>query len=271
MIAVAPSARQWRATLLAFLLLFLGLIIALAVLTERPPLDELPLRGVPEDEYARVGLVPVPAYDEYVAIDPGGVEFLARLIACCGRIRQIVLVRLHETDAGGAGTLTYAVNWDTSTAPESPPMGGHWRTSFTRDFEYFVTFLDAETGEHIYTLFPGSQFPWPPARPLDASATPPSPTPSPLRPARPLASKPAYSPLPPPSSFLLPPGGQSCSPPLPPVAPPALAPPASLRPYSLAPRRLGALCRRRAAAASPPPAPPASLGTPPPAASAAFE
>lgn len=164
MIAVAPSARQWRATLLAFLLLFLGLIIALAVLTERPPLDQLPLRGVPEDEYARVGLVPVPAYDEYVAIDPGGVEFLARLIACCGRIRQIVLVRLHETDAGGAGTLTYAVNWDTSTAPESPPMGGHWRTSFTRDFEYFVTFLDAETGEHIYTLFPGSQFPWPPER-----------------------------------------------------------------------------------------------------------
>ena len=27
--------------------------------------------------------------------------------------------------------------------------------------DYFVLFLDAETGKHIYSLFPGSEFPWP--------------------------------------------------------------------------------------------------------------
>ena len=164
MIAGATRARQWRAALLALLLFFLALLIALAVLDEQPPLDRLPLRGVPEAEYARTGITLAPAYDEQAAMDSRGAEFLAKELVRRGTIRQIVLVRLKRVDSGNPGILTYAINYDTRTAPDFPCLGGPGncpRVEIHRDLDHFVMFLDASSGAHVYSLFPRSEYPFP--------------------------------------------------------------------------------------------------------------
>src|SRR6266542_3431965 len=56
MIAVAAVARQWLATLLGLLLLFVALVIMLAELEERRPSYESFLEGIPADEITGGGI-----------------------------------------------------------------------------------------------------------------------------------------------------------------------------------------------------------------------
>lgn len=156
--------RIWRAGLLGALLLGFLLLVILALANERPSADELPLRGVPESAFASAGVVLDPVYREDASFGPKGAEFLARGMVCCDRPFQTVLVRLRQTN-GDPSLLSYALNYDTSTAPDYPIIGGHFVTVVDREFDYFVAFLDAKTGELIFRLQPGYQHPFPSAEP----------------------------------------------------------------------------------------------------------
>lgn len=160
MIAAATALRQWRAAFLAMLLLFVVVLVALVVLDERPPSDQLPLRGVPESAYASAGVVLYSSYGEEGSFGPKGAEFLARLSVCCGKPSQTVLVRLGKADSDES-ILAYALNYDTDKAPEAPPFGGHFVTAVTKGMDYFVAFFDAKSGELIYHLQPGGEQPFP--------------------------------------------------------------------------------------------------------------
>ena len=159
--------RNWRAGLLGGLLLGFALLIILALANQRPSADELPLRGVPESAYTSAGVELYPAYEdilarEGVAFGPKGAEFLAGGLICCGRPFQTVLVALQQV-GGDSSILSYALNYDTSKAPEYPILGGHFATVVNREFDYFVAFLDATTGKLIYRLQPGYVDPFPSA------------------------------------------------------------------------------------------------------------
>ena len=172
MIAVAVVARHWRAALLGLLLLFLLLVIALTLTNERSPSDQLPLQGVPDSAYATAGVVLYPPYGEEASFSPKGADFLAGLQVCCGKPSQTVLVRLGQVGSDSS-ILSYALNYDTAKAPESPPLGGKWVTSFAREMDYFVVFLDATNGEMIFRMWPGYQDPFPPVDQIGILTTEP--------------------------------------------------------------------------------------------------
>jgi len=167
MAAVEGIAQNWRAALLGALMLGFALLIVLALAKERSPADRLPLKGVPDSAYASAG---VELYDasedivarESVAFGPKGAEFLARLLVCCGKPSQTVLVTLLQAE-GDNFILAYALNYETDKAPESPPLGGHFVTAVTKDMDYFVAVLDAKTGSLIFRLQPDIELPFPSA------------------------------------------------------------------------------------------------------------
>lgn len=160
MIAATAILRNWRACLLGILSLGFALSIFLTLANERSPSDQLPLRGVPDSAYASAGVILYPAYGEKAAFGPKGAEFIAGLLVCCGTPTQTVLVTLGEAN-GPAAILSYALNYDTDKAPESAPLGGKWVTSFAKEMDYFVVFLDAKSGDMIFRLWPDHQDPFP--------------------------------------------------------------------------------------------------------------
>ena len=165
--AAGGILRDWRAGLLAALLVCFFLLVVVNLVEERSDPDQLPLRGVPDTAYANAGVVLDPAYldtpwGQTTSFGPRGAEFLAEQLICCGKPAQTVLVGLREANGDGF-VLSYALNYDTSKGPTDVPLGGHWVTSFTRELDYYVAFLDAKNGELIYRLFPGYQEPFPSA------------------------------------------------------------------------------------------------------------
>jgi hypothetical protein len=123
--------------------------------------DKLPLADVPYAELERAGISIELADEGDAPVSSAAARSLANDIACCGDIQQTVLVRLARRDDASSAVLAWAVNFDTSSGPDTPPFGGYWRTGFTNDEAFFVLFLDAVTGKRIYSLSPGFGYPFP--------------------------------------------------------------------------------------------------------------
>ena len=149
MIAVAAVARQWRATLLGLLLLFVALVMMLAVLEEGHPSDESLLEGIPAEEITGGGItidrapqepdLPVTrdaAVQRAVRTYPGGVP------------RQVVLVRLQSA-GDPANRVAWAINFDPSTVAGSPPSGRD-APAGPCETGYAFVFIDARTGDFIF-------------------------------------------------------------------------------------------------------------------------